>query len=805
MQLYREFQTEASEGRETNRMGPGGIRMLEALQQQTAIALKENVPEQRIKRLMEGTLTALHGEYMSLILRNTSVTYDMAIECTHGAFPEYRPLVQDVPESNLMPRLWDMLYRGSGVIIQDVHQAIDNGKGQWDWEMVSRMDNAILVPFLHTGEVQALLTVCNLKEEARDAYIRFVPLLKAITENMLREFPGDKGFTFLDAEPEKQVEDWKAGLYDTLFYHSDMGIFCKDNNHRYVAANDTFLASYHVTREEILGKTDEELDMHEYPEEVKKEEEQILTTGARVLNQVRKITWNGERRTFLVSKLPVWKDGALQGIIGYSVDITDRGQVGGDGHPLFAARQQKQEEVKMSPGTRWKQKYEKSGENFACLSIQVLRREEFCQLFGEKACHAMKESILRTAGGILPEEAEIIQIYKARFLILISCKTPQAMDIWENRIREVLQSLSWNGKGKSFPLQIMIGAALYSETHAVEDMVALSESRMKADNPQPPEIEKGSIRKFSRQQMEQQLRLYESVFDYVRLVDPKTQTASVLDKNGKLYTSPYKCYYLLGRDAACCNCTSRQTLEDHNVHRRIASAGDQSYYIESRYVEMDNKPYVLELIDKVDSIQKFVPEYKQRMEQLRDEWTQLEEQNRLLKQKNLELYHLSRTDALTQAENRLGLRYGFTTFVRHRIMVMMVDINNFKQYNDANGHEAGDHVLVNFAHILIQTFGKKNCFRYGGDEFLVIANLAEEEFDQKMQRVIEAISRIDIPGAASAPHGSFGCVYGYADSKETLRNMIRQADYYMYQVKNGKLGTDIKKGYYDENWADTMD
>lgn len=503
MQLYREFQTEAFDGRETNRMGPWGIGMLEALQQQTAIALKENVPEQRIKRLMEGTLTALHGEYMSLILRNTSGTYDMAIECNHGAFPEYKPLIQDMPESNLTPRLWDMLYRGNGVIIPDVHQVIDNVKGQWDWEMVSKVDNAILVPFLHKGEVQALLVVCNLKEEAGNAYIRFVPLLKVITENMLRELPGDKGFTFLDAEPEKQVEDWKAGLYDTLFYHSDMGIFCKDNNHRYVAANDTFLASYHVTREEILGKTDEELDMHEYPEEVKEEEERILTTGARVLNQVRNITWNGERRTFLVSKLPVWKDGAMQGIIGYSVDITDRGQVGGDGHPLFVARQHKQEAAKMAPGTRWKQKYEKSGEDFVCLSIQILRREEFCRLFGEKACHAMKESILRTVGGILPEEAELIQIYKARFLILISCKTPQAMDIWENRIREVLQSLSWNGKGKSFPLQIMIGAALYSETHAVEDMVALSESRMKADNPQLPEIEKGSIRKFSRQQMEQ--------------------------------------------------------------------------------------------------------------------------------------------------------------------------------------------------------------------------------------------------------------------------------------------------------------
>ena len=83
---------------------------------------------------------------MALILRNTSGTYDMAIEC--------RLLIQDMPESNLTPRLWDMLYRGNGVIIPDVHQVIDNGKGQWDWEMLSRVDNAILVPFLHTGEVQ---------------------------------------------------------------------------------------------------------------------------------------------------------------------------------------------------------------------------------------------------------------------------------------------------------------------------------------------------------------------------------------------------------------------------------------------------------------------------------------------------------------------------------------------------------------------------------------------------------------------------------------------------------------------------
>ena len=80
-----------------------------------------------------------------------------------------------------------------------------------------------------------------------------------------------------------------------------------------------------------------------------------------------------------------------------------------------------------------------------------------------------------------------------------------------------------------------------------------------------------------------------------------------------------------------------------------------------------------------------------------------------------------------------------------------------------------------------------------------------------MKQVLDRVSRISIPGAVAAPRGSFGCVYGYADSQETLRNMIRQADHYMYQVKNvnkvkyGARGADVKKEYYDEHWMKKLD
>lgn len=70
-------------------------------------------------------------------------------------------------------------------------------------------------------------------------------------------------------------------------------------------ANENFLSWYHLEPGELLGKTDEELGMHEFSETMKEEEEQILATGVKILNQIRRIVWDGEERFVLISKLPV--------------------------------------------------------------------------------------------------------------------------------------------------------------------------------------------------------------------------------------------------------------------------------------------------------------------------------------------------------------------------------------------------------------------------------------------------------------------------------------------------------------------
>lgn len=51
----------------------------------------------------------------------------------------------------------------------------------------------------------------------------------------------------------------------------------------------------------------------------------------------------------------------------------------------------------------------------------------------------------------------------------------------------------------------------------------------------------------------------------------------------------------------------------------------------------------------------------------------------------------------------------------------MIDIDNFKSFNDTYGHNVGDDVIREVSRLLVKYFGIDHCYRIGGDEFLIIS------------------------------------------------------------------------------------
>lgn len=151
---------------------------------------------------------------------------------------------------------------------------------------------------------------------------------------------------------------------------------------------------------------------------------------------------------------------------------------------------------------------------------------------------------------------------------------------------------------------------------------------------------------------------------------------------------------------------------------------------------------------------------------------------------NEKLHNMSLTDALTGIRNRMGLRQAFDSYQGHEVVVMMMDLNDFKMINDTYGHEEGDRILRETGELLAKTFGQENCYRYGGDEFLIIVpDISYSDFYEKINSI-----RLKKPliGEFASAEFSIGYVREMVTDPETLRTLISNADEKMYEEKRDK-------------------
>ncbi|HMA31517.1 MAG TPA: diguanylate cyclase [Casimicrobiaceae bacterium] len=162
-----------------------------------------------------------------------------------------------------------------------------------------------------------------------------------------------------------------------------------------------------------------------------------------------------------------------------------------------------------------------------------------------------------------------------------------------------------------------------------------------------------------------------------------------------------------------------------------------------------------------------------------------------LAQANRRLDTLGRTDALTGLANR---RHGFALaeveLERFRrsgrpAVLVVLDIDHFKNINDRHGHPAGDAVLRAIARVLREACrGTDVVARYGGDEFLlVLPELRLQAVEAVAARIRERLDSLSVeaaPGASCTV--SLGAAEATADMAD-VEDWIQQADTALYRAK----------------------
>ncbi len=182
--------------------------------------------------------------------------------------------------------------------------------------------------------------------------------------------------------------------------------------------------------------------------------------------------------------------------------------------------------------------------------------------------------------------------------------------------------------------------------------------------------------------------------------------------------------------------------------------------------------------------------------QLADNRTELNELNHDLKA-------IARRDPLTRLGNRRALDEDLeflearVTRYRHRYCIALIDIDHFKAYNDAFGHQAGDRILQAVASQLkAEARSGDAIYRYGGEEFLCI--FPEQSMTtgiQAVERMRSAVERLAVRQTDEV--GAFLTISGGvavmdAERPRAATAVIKEADEALYRAK--ELGRNRVEG-----------
>jgi two-component system chemotaxis response regulator CheY len=173
----------------------------------------------------------------------------------------------------------------------------------------------------------------------------------------------------------------------------------------------------------------------------------------------------------------------------------------------------------------------------------------------------------------------------------------------------------------------------------------------------------------------------------------------------------------------------------------------------------------------------------------------LAEQQGELERLNQELAELARRDPLMGIGNRMRMHEDLERIEREvdssgsGYSVLLCDIDHFKSYNDANGHQRGDDVLRKVADALAKgTRGEDAVYRYGGEELLVLVRSPDPAVavsaGERLRQSVEALAEPRDAAGEGVVTISVGAAVREAGGDGGSEDAVRRADAALYRAKD---------------------
>jgi len=287
-----------------------------------------------------------------------------------------------------------------------------------------------------------------------------------------------------------------------------------------------------------------------------------------------------------------------------------------------------------------------------------------------------------------------------------------------------------------------------------------------------------------------QLKLFNNLYDLVRVVDPLSKKICHYDNN-KISISDESCYGIWKNNEFCKNCISMRAYNEKTTFVKIEYNKERLLMVTAFPVSASDRTYIVEFakdITETGVIENF-PEKS------------IGEIDDIVAKMNA----LVVKDELTDIYNRryinerlpISMIQNLTT--KKPLSIIMLDIDHFKKVNDTYGHIAGDYVLKEFAQLIKNSLRKDQDWvaRYGGEEFLVVLDNVNSDIAYNIAETIRKKienHKFQYEDKWIPITSSLG-LCTLTENLNTLEAFIGSADKNLYKAKNSGRNVTIKTDF----------
>lgn len=254
-------------------------------------------------------------------------------------------------------------------------------------------------------------------------------------------------------------------IWESVLSFFPVKLFWKDREWRFLGASRAFLDYYGIRLRDLIGKTDEDMGWHVNDHGFREAEEACIHHGKLVINKPGHCIVNGMEHAIVTTKVPLHRQGKIQGLIGYFMDSQEE-----------AERQQLLPRLLctdidsgalnligiMDRLSRYHETYARSKQNFAILDIQVLSLENTLQSYGVETERKLARTISDRIRGILGIHGVLGRVERERFLALMQVQSRAEAEEAGRKIQQRVYTIK-EIDGYPVTVQVKVQCRLFSE------------------------------------------------------------------------------------------------------------------------------------------------------------------------------------------------------------------------------------------------------------------------------------------------------------------------------------------------------